>query len=146
MRNQTVVVASAALATAVVIGVIALVAFNTGKRHTVSSVARASPTATAAPTAPAKPRPAPTVTVTKHKSEPSRVVAPQPNYGSDDEEFLNLIAADGIKAPDDWAIKAGHATCGTSYADADAYLTDGGIYSHHVQTFLDDWTATHGGC
>lgn len=59
---------------------------------------------------------------------------------------LAAIARHGIKAPDSWAIGAGRDTCGTSYGYAASYLIDGGIYSYHVQTFLDDWTATHGGC
>jgi hypothetical protein len=126
MRNQALVVVGAALLTAAVIVVVALVAFNTGTNH------------------PAGP-PAPTVTVTSHKAAPSGQSAP-PRQSGDDEAFLATIAADGIKAPDDWAIQAGHKTCGESYNDAYRYLTDGGIYGYHVQTFLDDWAATHPGC
>jgi hypothetical protein len=149
MRNQIVVVASAALATAVVIGVIVVVAFNMGESRTVQTVAQTSPAVTAPATtkAPAKPRPKVTVTVTKHRAVPDRAVAPpQPNYASEDDAFLTAIAVDGIKAPDDWALEAGRLTCGTSYDYAYNYLTDGGLYSYHVQTFLDDWINTHGGC
>ncbi|TDB94002.1 hypothetical protein [Actinomadura sp. 7K534] len=88
------------------------------------------------------PEPRPTVTVT----EPRTAVPGQPGEAAADANFLELIAADGIVAPDDWAIEAGRATCGQDYASARDYLTDGGLYDHHVQTFLDDWTITHGGC
>jgi hypothetical protein len=145
MRNQAVVVAGAALVTAAVIAVVAFVAFNTGARHRASPDAQTSPTARPAATATTTAQPAPTVTVTKRKTAPDRV-APQPYYYGDDEEFLATIARDGIRAPDDWAIKAGRATCGADDTFARNYLTDGGIYSYHVQTFLDDWIMTHGGC
>jgi hypothetical protein len=91
------------------------------------------------------PEPRPTVTVT----EPRTAVPDppdRPDQAAADVNFLALIAADGIVAPDDWAIEAGRATCGQDYASAREYLTDGGLYDHHVQTFLDDWMITHGGC
>ncbi|TDC68561.1 hypothetical protein E1200_11195 [Actinomadura sp. GC306] len=90
------------------------------------------------------PEPRPTVTVT----EPGTVIPEEPDWSDQsaaDAEFLALIAADGITAPDDWALEAGRATCGQDYASAREYLTDGGLYDYHVQTFLDDWEATHGG-
>ncbi|WP_433472113.1 hypothetical protein ACQPZP_24825 [Spirillospora sp. CA-142024] len=90
-----------------------------------------------------------TVTVTEPRTEqaPAPAPAPQaPDQSDADADFLALIAAEGIKAPDDWAIKAGRATCGEDYDTAYSYLTDGGLYGYHVQTFLDDWTITHGGC
>ena len=110
--------------------------------HTAAPVAQTS--RPAAPSATKTKRPRPVVTVTKHETVP-RVVMP-PRYGSTDEQFLAAIARDGISAPDGWAIDAGRATCGTGYDYAYQYLTDGGIYSHHVQTFLDDWIDAHGGC
>jgi hypothetical protein len=148
MNTRNIVVAFAALAAAMVIGgAIAFVAFNTGTFRTADTVAKLSPSATGS-------APRPTVTVTKHKTErktvrPTVTVAPpgdSGDYSSDDELFLDLIAQDGIKAPDDWAIEAGRATCGKSYSYAYNYLTEGGLYSHHVQAFLDEWIAAHGGC
>jgi hypothetical protein len=148
MRNQALVVVGAALLTAAVIVVVAFVAFNTGTKHPAGPAAGRPTASTSTSTNTGAPAgsPAPTVTVTKHQAAPSGNVAPpRPQYGGDDEEFLAMIAADGIKAPDDWAIQAGRKTCGESYGDAYRYLTDGGIYGYHVQTFLDDWTAAHGG-
>jgi hypothetical protein len=143
MRNQALVVVGAAVLTAGVIVVVALVAFNTGTKHPAGPAAGRPSTGTSSSTSP----PAPTTTVTKHQAPPpSDVAPPRPQYGGDDEQFLELIAADGIKAPDGWAIEAGRKTCGQSYDEAYRYLTDGGLYGYHVQTFLDDWTATHGGC
>ena len=147
--NQALVVVGAALLTAAVIVVVALLAFNTGTKNPAGPAAgRPAPTtstSTSTSTAPASP-PAPTVTVTRHQAPPATHAAPPPpQISSEDEEFLELIAADGIKAPDDWAIKAGHKTCGQSYDDAYRYLTDGGLHGDHVQTFLDDWTIAHGG-
>jgi hypothetical protein len=144
MRKQTLVVAGVGLVAAAVIAVVALVAFNTGANHSVDPVAQTSPTARSASPATTAPRPAPTVTVTKRKTVSDRAVPQQ--YNGADEEFLAALARDGIKAPDDWAIEAGRVTCGASDTFAKDYLTDGGIYSYHVQTFLDDWIITHGGC
>lgn len=151
MRNQALVVVGAAVLTAAVIVVVALVAFNTGTNHPAGPAAGRPGAGTSSSTGPGTGSPpgppAPTVTVTKHRAAPSGPVAPpRPQQGGDDEQFLSLIAADGIKAPDDWAIQAGRKTCGQSYDDAYRYLTDGGIYGYHVQTFLDDWAATHSGC
>ena len=126
--------------------VVALVAFNTGSHHPAGPAAQSSASAKPNPTSTTTVRQPPPSTVTTHENPPSTVVAPQPQYGGDDEEFLSMIAADGIKAPDGWAIQAGRATCGRSYDYSFNYLTDGGIHSNHVQTFLDDWSATHAGC
>jgi hypothetical protein len=83
---------------------------------------------------------------TQGEAPPRDPAPPRPRYGGGDEAFLEMIEADGIKAPDSWAIKAGRATCGQSYDEAYQCLTDGGLYDYHVQTFLDDWSATHAGC
>ncbi|TDD66165.1 hypothetical protein E1293_39520 [Actinomadura darangshiensis] len=148
--RQIMIVAVAALAAAVLAcaGAIAFIKLNPGESHDAGNVAQTHSSAPAAPSGtPAQkqaPAPRPTVTVT----EP-RTVQPEPqtpDYGDADGNFLSMIAADGIKAPDDWAIEAGNATCGEDYDSAYRYLTDGGIYDYHVQTFLDDWTITHGGC
>jgi hypothetical protein len=150
MRNQALVVVGAAVLTAAVIVVVALVAFNTGTKHPAGPAARpgtsTSPSTSPSTGAPAGP-PAPTVTVTKRQAPPpSDVAPPRPQYAGGDEAFLEMIAADGITAPDGWALEAGRKTCGQSYDEAYRYLTDGGLYDHHVQTFLDDWSATHDGC
>jgi hypothetical protein len=144
MQNKTVVVIGAATMAILVLGFVAVfMAISAGADHTVTPVAQTSQSAAPSPTKKAKPRPR--VTVTKHEIVPRTVVRPQ-YYGSSDEEFLAAIARDGISAPDDWAIDAGRTTCGTGYDYAYQYLTDGGIYSYHVQTFLDDWISAHGGC
>jgi hypothetical protein len=144
MQNKTVVVILAATMAVVVIGFVAVfMAISAGADHTVAPVAQTSQAAAPSPTKTAKPRPR--VTVTKHEIAPRTVVRPR-YYGSSDEEFLAAIARDGISAPDGWAIDAGRTTCGTGYDYAYQYLTDGGIYSYHVQTFLDDWLSAHGGC
>jgi hypothetical protein len=146
MRNQALVVAGVAALAAAAVIVVALVAFNTGTNHPAGQVAQPSSSTSASPHPSAPTKPAPTVTVTKRqKAPPHTAVAPQPQTGGDDEDFLAMIAADGIKAPDDWAIEAGRKTCGRDYDYAYRYLTDGGVYGYHVQTFLDDWTITHGG-
>jgi hypothetical protein len=143
MQNKTVVAIGAAAMVAVVIGFVAVfMAIGAGANRAAAPVAQTSQPA--APTSTRTIRPQPIVTVTKHETVP-RIVMP-PRYGSAEEEFLAAIARDGISAPDDWAIDAGRTTCGTSYDYAYRYLTDGGIYSYHVQTFLDDWIGAHGGC
>jgi hypothetical protein len=140
MRNQALGVAVVAVLVTAVVVVVALVAFNTGTNHP------AGPAARPGSGAPARPTPS-TTTVTKHEAPPADTEAPpRPQYGGDDQEFLAMIADDGIRAPDDWAIEAGRKTCGRSYDYAYNYLTDGGIYGYHVQTFLDDWKITHPGC
>lgn len=146
MRNQSIVGVSAALVVATAIGCAgALLAFNLGARGAVDP-ASATGQGIAPATSTPKPRPSATVTVTQRVIERRTVVeAPQNHYGAD-AEFLSAIARHGIKAPDGWAIEAGRTTCGTSYGYAYNYLTDGGLYGYHVQTFLDDWTATHQGC
>ena len=145
--NQALVVVGAALITAAVIVVVAFVAFDTGTKHPAGPAAARPSASSSSSTGTPAGRPAPTVTVTKHQAAPpGNPAPPRPQSGGDDEEFLAMIATDGIKAPDDWAIQAGRKTCGQSYDDAYRYLTDGGIYGYHVQTFLDDWTTTHGGC
>ncbi|MFD0690001.1 DUF732 domain-containing protein [Actinomadura fibrosa] len=149
MTKNIIVVAVAAVTSAVVAGGggAAFVALSSEESSAAGEAAESSPAAE--PSAPAEPRP--TVTVTK-KPGPVRttvIVPPRQRYygyGGADERFLAAIAADGIKAPDDWAVEAGRETCGASYDYAYNYLTDGGLYSYHVQTFLDDWTSTHGGC
>jgi ABC-type Fe3+-hydroxamate transport system substrate-binding protein len=144
MQNKTVVALGAAATVAVVIGFLAvIVAIGAGANRTVTPVAQTSQSVAPSATRTIKPRPV--VTVTKHETVP-RIVHLPPRYVSADGEFLAAIAQDGISAPDDWAIDAGRTTCGTSYDYAYRYLTDGGIYSYHVQTFLDDWTSAHGGC
>jgi hypothetical protein len=144
MHNKTVIVIGAATMAILVVGFVAVfVAISAGADHTVAPVAQTSQAAAPAPTKKAKPRP--TITVTRHETVPRTVVRPHYYYGGD-EEFLAAIARDGISAPDGWAIDAGRTTCGTSYDYAYEYLTDGGIYSYHVQTFLDDWLSAHGGC
>ena len=141
MRNQALVVVGAALITAAVIVVVAFVAFDTGTKHPGGPAAVHPSTSSSPGTG------APTVTVTRQPSAPpGNPAPPRPQYGGDDEQFLAMIAADGIKAPDGWAIEAGRKTCGQSYDYAYRYLTGGGLYGYHVQTFLDDWTVTHGGC
>jgi hypothetical protein len=143
MQNKTVVAIGAAAMVAVVIGFVAVfMAIGAGANRAAAPVAQMSQSA--APTSTRTIRPQPIVTVTKHETVPRIVMAPR--YGSAEEEFLAAIARDGISAPDDWAIDAGRTTCGTSYDYAYRYLTDGGIYSYHVQTFLDDWIGAHGGC
>ena len=143
MQNKTVVALGAAAMVAVVIAFVAVfVAIAARANHTVAPVSQTSPSA--APSSTRTPTPRPIVTVAKHETVP-RIVLP-PRYGSADEQFLAAIARDGISAPDGWAIDAGRTTCGTSYDYAYRYLTDGGIYSYHVQTFLDDWISAHGGC
>jgi hypothetical protein len=143
MQNKTVVALGAAAMVAVVIAFVAVfMAIGAGANRTVAPVAQTSQPAAPSATKTVKPRPI--VTVTKHETVP-RVVLP-PRYGSADEEFLAAIAGDGISAPDGWAIDAGRETCGTGYDYSYRYLTDGGIYSYHVQTFLDDWISAHGGC
>lgn len=147
MRKHIVVAISAALVAVTAIGcMIAFVAFSAGTRHKVSPVAQASPVAGSPPTTTAKPRPVVTVTITKRVTVRRPIDPPPRYYGTDDEQFLSAIAGDGIKAPDDWAIEAGRKTCGTGYGYAFGYLTDGGLYGYHVQTFLDDWITTHQGC
>jgi hypothetical protein len=144
MQNKTVVSLGAAAMVAVVIAFVAVfVAIGAGADRTVAPVAQTSQSAAPSATKTIKPRPV--VTVTKHETVP-RIVHLPPRYVSADEEFLAAIAGDGISAPDGWAIDAGRTTCGTGYDYAYRYLTDGGIYSYHVQAFLDDWTSTHGGC
>jgi hypothetical protein len=144
MQNKTVVVTGAATMAVLVAGFLAVfVAISAGSNRPVAPVAQTSQAAASSPTKKTKPRPI--VTVTKHEIAPRPVVRPR-YYGGADEEFLGAIARDGISAPDGWAIDAGRTTCGTSYDYAYQYLTDGGIYSYHVQTFLDDWLSTHGGC
>ncbi|WP_242889947.1 hypothetical protein [Actinomadura litoris] len=151
-RNTIIVVAVAAVTATVAAGggAAAVVMLDPGGAHRAGAVARtASPDPTGAD-APAEPEPTPTVTVTKPKVVRKTVVVPQPrsggSFGGADQRFLDAIAGDGIKAPDGWAIEAGNATCGAGYDYAYRYLTDGGLYGYHVQTFLDDWTLTHGGC
>ncbi|MFB4301282.1 DUF732 domain-containing protein [Actinomadura sp. NTSP31] len=138
-------VATVAAVIVIVAGVVAYVAVNNGGSHTAGRAAHSAPAATpSASHKAAKPRP--TVTVTRPAPQHTTVVPPPAPTSDEDANFLALIASDGIKAPDDWAINAGHVTCGEDYSTAYAYLTDGGIYPYHVQTFLDDWTATHTGC
>ncbi|WP_242911436.1 hypothetical protein [Actinomadura terrae] len=151
-RNTLIVVAvSAVTATVAAGGAAATVVMldPEGSHHTGAAARAASPEASGAG-APAEPEPTPTVTVTRPKVVRKTVVVPQPrsggSFGGADERFLDAIAGDGIKAPADWAIEAGNATCGAGYDYAYRYLTDGGLYGYHVQTFLDDWTLTHGGC
>jgi hypothetical protein len=145
MRNQVIVVAAAAVVVAVVAGTATVVVAlqrtrQNGPATEQRPVSLPSPMVSSA-------QPTPTVTVTRRKIVRETVEAPAPrNYYGSDGEFLALIARDGIRAPDDWAIEAGRETCGTSYAYAYGYLTDGGIYSYHVQTFVDDWSSTHSGC
>jgi ABC-type Fe3+-hydroxamate transport system substrate-binding protein len=144
MQNKTVVALGAAAMVAVVIAFVAVfMAIGAGANRTVAPAAQTSQAAAPSATKTIKPRPV--VTVTKHETVP-RIVHLPPRYVSADEEFLAAIAGDGISAPDDWAIDAGRTTCGSGYDYAYRYLTDGGIYGYHVQTFLDDWTSTHGGC
>ncbi|KAB2343721.1 DUF732 domain-containing protein [Actinomadura rudentiformis] len=151
MNTRNFLMAFAALAAAMLIGgAIAFAAFNAGTSRTAGTAAERGPTAARSATTSA---PRPTVTVTKHKTEYKTVRptirATPPRHGgvySEDELFLDLIAQSGITAPDDWAIEAGRATCGKSYSYAHKYLTDGGLYSHHVQIFLDEWIAAHQGC
>lgn len=145
MRNQTVVVAATVVVVAVIAGAAAVVvAF--GRTHQIENVKGAAPLST--PVTSSAAQPTPTVTVTKRKvvRETVEVPAPAPRYRGGDAEFLAMIARDGIKAPDGWAIEAGRETCGTGNSYAYDYLTDGGIYGYHVQTFIDDWTSSHGGC
>jgi len=144
MRNQTVVVAATVVVVAVIAGAAAVVV-ALGRPHQIANVKGAAPLP-AAVTSSAQPTP--TVTVTKRKivRETVEVPAPAPRYRGGDAEFLAMIARDGIRAPDDWAIEAGRETCGTGYSYAYGYLTDGGIYGYHVQTFIDDWASSHGGC
>jgi hypothetical protein len=143
MQNKTVIALGAAIMVPIVIGFVAVfVAVGIGVDRAAAPVAQTSHPAAPPSTKTVKPRPV--VTVTKHETVP-RIVMP-PRYGSSDEQFLAAIARDGISAPGDWAIDAGRTTCGTGYDYAYRYLTDGGIYAYHVQTFLDDWTSTHGGC
>ncbi|MGP4028805.1 DUF732 domain-containing protein [Actinomadura sp. 3N407] len=145
--RQIIVVVVAALLAAVLAsaGAIAFIKLSPDESR---DAGRVGETRTSAPPAQepeqrrAPPEPRPTVTVT----EPRTVAPEQPGYGAADANFLALIAADGITAPDDWAIEAGRATCGMDYASAREYLTDGGLYDHHVQAFLDAWVITHGGC
>jgi hypothetical protein len=142
------VVAAVATVVAVIVvvaGVVAFAALNNGDSHTAGRVAQSRPAATPS-TSYKPPAPRPTVTVTRPAPQHTVVVPPPVPRNGEDASFLSLIAADGIKAPADWAIKAGHATCGEDYSTAYAYLTEGGIYPYHVQTFLDDWAATHTGC
>ncbi|MFG2088646.1 MULTISPECIES: DUF732 domain-containing protein [unclassified Spirillospora] len=145
--RQIIIVAAAALIAAVlaIAGAVAFMELNPGETR---DAGRVGETRTSAPPAQepeqrrAPPETRPTVTVT----EPRNPAPAQPDHGSADANFLALIAADGITAPDGWAIEAGRATCGLDYASARGYLTDGGLYDHHVQVFLDDWMITHGGC
>ncbi|TDC76870.1 hypothetical protein [Actinomadura sp. 7K507] len=147
MRQITIVVAAALLAAVVACaGAIAFMRLGPGESRDAGRVAE---TRTSAPSGQERepgqeqaPEPRPTVTVT----EPRTVVPDEPGRSAADADFLAMIAADGITAPDGWAIEAGRATCGQDYASAREYLTDGGLYDHHVQTFLDDWMITHGGC
>jgi hypothetical protein len=153
--RQIMIVAVAALAAAILAcgGAIAFIKLNPDDAHDAGRVAQthnSAPPQTRAPNQ--APAPQPTVTVTQPRVVP-KTVQPQPPppsgqgaQGDADAQFLALIAADGIKAPDGWAIEAGNATCGEDYESARGYLTDGGLYDYHVQTFLDDWTVTHGGC
>jgi hypothetical protein len=143
MQNKTVVALSAAATVAVVSGFVAVfIAIGAMGDRTAAPVAQTS--RPAAPSSTRTTRPRPTVTVTKHETVPRNILPPR--YGGADEQFLVAIARDGISAPGDWAIDAGRTTCGTGYDYAYGYLTDGGIYGYHVQTFLDDWTSTHDGC
>ncbi len=154
MRKQALIVSGAVIAAALAVGFVAALLVFKGELNKSATQVRfsevpqaATSTPTAAPTS-AAPTPTPTVTVTK-RSAPKTYYVPryEPRYYyGDDEAFLQQIASDGIKAPDDWAIEAGQKTCGTSYSYAYNYLTDGGLYGYHVQTFLDDWIETHGGC
>ncbi|MEU8804002.1 hypothetical protein [Spirillospora sp. NPDC048819] len=144
--RQIIIVAAAALIAAV-LAIAGAVAFIELSPEESRDAGRVGETRTSAPPAQeperrAPPEPRPTVTVT----EPRNPAPAQPGYSTADANFLALIAADGITAPDDWAIEAGRATCGQDYASAREYLTDGGLYDHHVQVFLDDWMITHGGC
>ncbi|NKZ05206.1 hypothetical protein HGB48_15840 [Actinomadura latina] len=148
--RQIVIVAAAALIAAVVAvaGAVAFIKLNPGESHDAGRAANhtSAPPAQSPAQKQAPREPRPTVTVTP----PPRTVpprpAPPPAYGDADANFLAMIAADGITAPDGWAIEAGNATCGEDYGTARGYLTDGGLYDYHVQTFLDDWTITHDGC
>jgi hypothetical protein len=146
--RQVIIVAAAALAAAVLAcgGAIAFIKLNPGESRDAGRGAQSHSSAPARSGTPGQTEaPRPTATVTESTTE--RVPTPQvPDYSDADSNFLSLIAADGIKAPADWAIEAGRATCGEDYDSAYRYLTDGGIYSYHVQTFLEDWTITHGGC
>lgn len=146
MRQIIIVVAAALIAAALAIaGAVAFIGLGPEESR---DAGRVGETRTSAPPAQeeqqrrAPPEPRPTVTVTEPRDPPPE----QPGHSSADANFLALIAADGITAPDDWAIEAGRATCGMDYASAREYLTDGGLYEHHVQVFLDDWVITHGGC
>ncbi|MBO2447083.1 hypothetical protein J4573_08280 [Actinomadura barringtoniae] len=147
MRNQTVVVAATVVVVAVVAGAAAVVvAFGRTHQAVAANAPGSLPTPMTLATTPAQPTPTPTVTVTKRKVVRETVEAPAPRYRGGDSEFLSMIARDGIRAPDDWAIEAGRETCGTGYSYSYDYLTDGGIYGYHVQTFIDDWISAHGGC
>ncbi|NVI91729.1 hypothetical protein [Actinomadura sp. BRA 177] len=143
--RQTIIVAAVALIAAVVAvaGAITFIKLDSGESHDAGRAANhtSAPPAQTPAQKQAPPAPRPTVTITR----PPQNAAP-PAYGDADANFLAMIAADGITAPDGWAIEAGNATCGQDYASARGYLTDGGLYDYHVQTFLDDWTLTHGGC
>ncbi|XRQ14446.1 hypothetical protein ACN3XK_27305 [Actinomadura welshii] len=145
MRQLIAVLAAALIAAA--LAVAGTVVFT--DRGPERDAARVAETRTSAPPEPSAPddrsgaaEPRPTVTVT----EPGPAVPEQPDLGAADADFVALIAAHGIVAPDGWAVEAGRATCGQDYASAREYLTDGGLYEYHVQTFLDDWMITHGGC
>jgi hypothetical protein len=151
MRKQTLIASGAGIAAALALGFVAALLVFRGELKSMadpvsqvrlSRVPQAADTPAAKPTS-ASPSPRPTVTVTK-RIVPRTVYVPR--YYGDDEAFLEAIAGDGIKAPDSWAIEAGQETCGTSYSYAYQYLTDGGLYGYHVQTFMNDWIMTHGGC
>lgn len=147
--RQIMLVAAAALIAAVLAcaGAVAFIKLNPGDSQDAGRVAETGTSAPASTPTQKQPAPRPTVTITEHRTvRPPQPPAEPPATGDADENFLAMIAADGIRAPDDWAIEAGNATCGEDYESAREYLTDGGLYDHHVQTFLDDWIITHGGC
>ncbi|MEO3829195.1 DUF732 domain-containing protein [Actinomadura sp. B10D3] len=148
--RQIMLVAAAALTAAILVvaGTVAYFRLNPDDSRDAGRVADPGTSAPAnTPTQEQRPTaPRPTVTITEDRTLRPQPPAEPPATAGADEAFLAMIAADGITAPDDWAIEAGNATCGEDYEDAREYLTDGGLYEHHVQTFLDDWMITHGGC
>ncbi|MCP9948036.1 DUF732 domain-containing protein [Actinomadura madurae] len=148
--RQIMLVAAAALTAAVLVlgGAVAFFKLNPDDSRDAGRVAETGTSAPANTPTQEQERtaPRPTVTITEHRTVRPQPPAEPPVTGDADENFLAMIAADGITAPDDWAIEAGNATCGQDYESAREYLTDGGLYDHHVQTFLDDWMITHGGC
>ncbi|GAA2147195.1 hypothetical protein GCM10009727_49170 [Actinomadura napierensis] len=148
MRSQSMVIAGAALTVTLAIGGAAAFVGFVAARNGTPAVEAKSSNAAAAESTTETASPQPTVTVTKKIRKtvaPAPAPAPRYYYGAD-AAFLSAIAGDGIVAPSDWAVEAGRETCGASYSYAYGYLTDGGIYGYHVQTFLDDWASAHGGC